>query len=50
VVKKSDPEYIKQLLGLLTASLAIHQQCFGSDVTMGRTLWKGAGAGAGVGT
>jgi hypothetical protein len=50
VVKKSDPEYIKQLLGLLAASLSIHQQCFGNDVAMGRTLWKGTGTDTGTGT
>ena len=39
MVKKNDPDYVKQLLSLLRLSTLVQHRSFNDDVQMGRALW-----------
>jgi hypothetical protein len=39
VVKKNDPDYVKQLLSLLRLSSMVQHRSFSDDIQMGRALW-----------
>ncbi len=39
MVKKNDPDYVKQLLSLLRLSSMVQHRSFSDDIQMGRALW-----------
>ncbi len=39
MVKKNDPDYVKQLLSLLRLGSMVQHRSFSDDIQMGRALW-----------
>ncbi len=39
MVKKNDPDYVRQLLSLLRLSSMVQHRSFSDDIQMGRALW-----------